>query len=336
MIHRRLALPLHRAAAGGAPVLVQGPRGAGKTTLLRREFPGHTYVSLDEASDREQARQQPARFLHRLRGPSIIDSLHRAPELAAFLSQSPPGPWLVASSHRLRLPFPALELYPPTLAERERRPPLSLDLLGRFSPAPTSNTPAAPVWPQDPRALENDFRDLVRPHDFDRFLAFYRHARDRSGEILDQQSLARQVSISHRTAVRWLEALDTCFLTLLLPPSHLAFGRRTVRRPTLHFFDSPLLTSRVISELYRNARHAGDLPDFRHWRDSNGFGLPLILQNESDPPVPVEIAHSPTPASLERLRRWMRLAAVSRAALITEKPGFTRAAGILRYPVDQL
>ena len=85
MFHRTIALPLHRAMQLGDPVLLQGPRSSGKTTLLQREFPGHTYAALDDAANRSRARNDPAGFLARLRGPAIVDDLHRAPELIEHL-----------------------------------------------------------------------------------------------------------------------------------------------------------------------------------------------------------------------------------------------------------
>lgn len=111
MLFRALTIPLHRAVQAGGSVLLQGPRSAGKTTLLRREFPGHIYVSLEDARDRSSARADPGAFLARLRGPSILDDLHRAPELQDHLARRPaPWPLLLASSRRLDLPLPTLEL----------------------------------------------------------------------------------------------------------------------------------------------------------------------------------------------------------------------------------
>ena len=318
-------------------MLIHGPRGAGKTAVLRREFPGHRFVTLNDVADRAFARQDPEVFLARLRGPTIIDDLHRAPELVASLASAPPeGPLLLASSRRLRLPAITLELYPPTRAERERRPPIPLEMLGRFVPAA-----AASPSPSDQRHtshdfLERDVRDLVKVHDLDRFETFYRAAEAQSGHILDQQAIAREQSLSHRTVARWLEVLDACFLTLRLPSADLDFGRRLVRSPKLHFLASASFESQAVSELYRNARHAGEVPDLRYWRDSNGFEIPLIIQSETDGLMPVGIAEAPTPTEIARLRRWMDLAGLRQAALVTNRASGARISGVLRYSLSQL
>ena len=341
MLLRTITLPLHRAVRRGKPVLVQGPRSAGKTTLLRREFPGHRYVSLDDAAPRSVARQDPASFLARLRGAAIIDNLHRAPELVAYLAASgDQGPVLLASSRRLHLPVTSFELYPPTLAEREQRPPLALEMLGRFVPAVVSTGPAATATDSGERKfLERDVRDLVNVHDLDRFEDFLRVARSCSGQILDQQAIADECGVAHRTVGRWLAVLEACFLTLRLPPARLDFGRRLVRSPKLHFLEGGGFESQVVSEIYRNAQHAGEATGpatgLRYWRDSNGFEIPLVVQSETAPVMPVGIVAVPTPAEVGALRRWMELASVKQGALIAERTGPVRN-GVLRYSIKQI
>lgn len=341
MLQRAMTLPLHRAAQAGAIVLLQGPRGSGKTTLLRREFPGHTYVSLDDPPTRAQARAKPDLFLARLRGPAIVDDLHRAPELVAHLNATlPPARLLVASSRRLIVSSAAtLELHAPTTAERESRPPLPLAMLGRFLPAPAvraSVPTAARSWSVEASLLASDIRDLVHVHDLDRFQSFAEAARQRSGQLLHQQSLARQCGVSHRTAVRWLAVLDACFLTLRLPCATASFGRRLIRRPKLHFLYDGGFESDVVAEIYRNACHAGERPDLRHWCDSNGFAIPLVVESHAFPPMPVGIAASPTPADIAGIKRWLSLAGLRNGALIGQSGGGPPARPILRYSFGQL
>jgi predicted AAA+ superfamily ATPase len=96
-----------------------------------------------------------------------------------------------------------------------------------------------------------------------------------------------------------LAVLDACFLTLQLEPADDDFGRRAVRRPKLHFLEhSTNFESQVVSEIYRNARHADISPRLRYWRDSNGLEIPLLIEE-----TPVQIAAQPTPADEARLVR---------------------------------
>lgn len=335
MIERALAVPLRRASLLGEPVLVQGPRGAGKTTLLMREFPAHAYVALDDAADRARARLDPRGFLAKLRGPAVIDDLHRAPELIAHISG--PRPLILASSRRLQLPFETFELHPPTQAERERRPPISLEMLGRFAPSagPLSGLPGT-AQASNQSWLERDVRALMNVHDLDRFESFLRFAESRSGTVLDQQLIADECGLSHRTVARWLGVLRACFLTLLLPASGMDFGRRLVRSPKIHFLEGACLESRAVSEIYRNARHAGLAPGLSYWRDSNGLEIQLIVQTDGAPIMPVCIAANPDPSDVARLHRWMDLAGVQQGAIIAQRAGQLRRKRILSYSVAQL
>jgi hypothetical protein len=342
-LDRHLTIPLLRAVQHRAPVLVQGPRGSGKTTLLRRELPAYVYAALDDAADRAKARRDPEGFIARLRGAAVIDDVQRAPELVRYLAEDRPQlPLVIASSVRLPLEMRDFELYGPTHAERQRRPALPLEMLGRFVPAVRGERGEVPTWPLIHRFLDQDVRGLVDVHDLDQFQEFLRLARTRSGELLRQQDLARETGVAHRTVVRWLKVLEDCFLTLRVPPFNQDFGRRIVRRSKLHFLEeSGRFESEAVSEIYRNACHEGFRPRLRYWRDSNGLEISLVIESDmSAPAVPIVIAAAPNPAHDARLRRWMELAGVSQAAIITEtgRHGHLgRWKGrVLRYTLAQL
>ncbi|MBL8215381.1 MAG: ATP-binding protein [Bryobacterales bacterium] len=336
-----MAIPLQRAAQDGSPVLVQGPRGAGKSTLLRQEFPDRLFIDLDAAADRTSARRDPDAFLGRLRRPAILDNLQRAPEMVRYLHYNGIHlPVVFASSIRLRLAMATLELHPPTRAERQRRPALSIAMLGRFVPSAPFTSELPPAWPLTRNLLQQDVRQLVSLDDPDLFDSFLAAVEALTGQPLQQQDLARQIGVSHRTVVRWLEILDACFLTLRLEPWDDGLGRRLVRRPKLHWLGSSAsFETEVVTEIYRNACHAGLTPVMRYWRDSNGLEVPLLL--EADPaaePVPIGIAESPNPATEARLLRWMDLAGVSRGALIGRKTQLLerRSTRVLRYGWEHL
>jgi hypothetical protein len=318
MLHRHLAVHLHRAMQAG-PLLLQGPRGAGKTTLVRRELPGRLYLSMDDARDRAAARRDPAVFLGRLRRPAVIDDLECCPELAMHVRQTAIDlPLVYVTNIRLRTTLHALELHPATLAERLRRPAMPLEILGRFVPSAREPWPMADAFPRSRDFLWRDVPRLLRAHDAGRFERFAELVEQRSGALLDQQHLARETGVSHRTVVRWLHVLDECFLTLRVPSLDQHFGRRLVRRPKLHYLGSAAgFETEVVTEIYRNARHAALAPILRFWRDSNGLEIPLIVQAAADGPfVPCGIAERPGTADDARLQRWMRLAGTAAGAMI--------------------
>jgi hypothetical protein len=91
-----------------------------------------------------------------------------------------------------------------------------------------------------------------------------------------------------------------------------------------------------VGEIYKNARHAGIVPNLSYWRDSNGFEMPLLIETENALVVPVSIAQEPNPADAVRLRRWMDVAGVSQGAMIAERGGRLPRKGISSYSTGQL
>ncbi len=340
-LERHLAVPLRRAVQARGPVLLEGPRGAGKTSLLRKEFADSLYVSLDETTDRQRARENPERFLVRLRREAVIDEVQRAPELVDHLRRVKVElPLVFASSVRLGLPLERLELHGPTLAERQRRNALSIAMIGRFVPAKEKHRAEEAEWGREENWPQDDLRGLVPVRDLDRLMAFAERAKASSGAGLQQQELARQSGVSHRTAVRWLEALEACYLTVKLEPIKAAYGRRIVKRPKLHFLmGSGNFESEVVSEIYRNACNAGIEARLGYWRDSNGLEIPLVIEDEwGGTRIGVGIAETSTPAVEGSLQRWMRLANAGQAAMITKTlPRLERKdTRVLRYEAGQL
>lgn len=70
-------------------ILLTGPRQAGKTTMLRslaeKEGIGREYVSLDNLSVRDMAKNDPALFLQLHKPPVLIDEVQYAPELFTYI-----------------------------------------------------------------------------------------------------------------------------------------------------------------------------------------------------------------------------------------------------------
>lgn len=93
-------------------ILLTGPRQAGKTTVLRelaeRENIGRRYVTLDDFTERDMAKNDPALFLQLHTPPVLIDEVQYAPELFTYIKiyidrNHNPGDFWMTGSQIFRL-----------------------------------------------------------------------------------------------------------------------------------------------------------------------------------------------------------------------------------------
>ncbi len=93
-------------------ILLTGPRQAGKTTMLRKlaekENAGRRYVTLDDLTERNMAKNDPALFLQLHHPPVLIDEVQYAPELFTYIKihideHHTPGAFWMTGSQIFRL-----------------------------------------------------------------------------------------------------------------------------------------------------------------------------------------------------------------------------------------
>ncbi len=93
-------------------ILVTGPRQAGKTTMLRllaeTENKGREYITLDDLTNRDMAKNDPALFLQIHKPPVLIDEVQYAPELFTYIKiyideHHNPGDFWMTGSQIFRL-----------------------------------------------------------------------------------------------------------------------------------------------------------------------------------------------------------------------------------------
>lgn len=111
-IRRHLEERILELSKSYSAILLTGPRQAGKTTMLRelmeKENIGRKYVTLDDLTERDMAKNDPALFLQLHKPPVLIDEVQYAPELFTYIkihidAHHNPGDFWLTGSQIFRL-----------------------------------------------------------------------------------------------------------------------------------------------------------------------------------------------------------------------------------------
>ena len=85
--------------------------------------------------------------------------------------------------------------------------------------------------------VERDIRQLLVVKDLGLFEKFVRLTAGRVGQLLNLNSLANDVGISHPTARGWMTLLEASYVVFLLPPWFGNVSKRLIKSPKLYFHD---------------------------------------------------------------------------------------------------
>lgn len=106
-INRHMEQRITELSKTWSAILLTGPRQSGKTTMLKnlaeKENIGRAYISLDDLTVREMAKNEPKMFLQLHKPPVIIDEVQYAPELFTYIKihvdtyHNPGDFWLTGS-----------------------------------------------------------------------------------------------------------------------------------------------------------------------------------------------------------------------------------------------
>lgn len=253
---------LRRLFTNNRVVVLVGPRGAGKTTLARhfaQRWRANSYFfDLRSTADRNRL-DNPDLALAQLRGLIILDEVHRASGLLAVVRELSVRTGIKA--HFLLLSSLA------TSKLEERLEPLA-DLSSRYE-LPALSAPDLPV-PQANRLwlrgglpssfnansdsesfewrdhyvrdfLERDVPQLSGAASAGLIERFWNMLAHCHGQVWNGSELARSLGVSHHTARRYLNILESAFIVRKLEPWRANVARRQVLSPRVYFRDTGLL-----------------------------------------------------------------------------------------------
>jgi uncharacterized protein len=306
---------------GKYPIItITGPRQSGKTTFAKQLRPDYAYVSLEEPDIRLFAQTDPRGFLETHQNGVILDEVQYVPELFSYLQtytdkRNRNGEYILTGSQNFLL----MERITQSLAGRVAifaLLPLSYSELKKSEYAPVNwetylykgsypRLHTHDILPFDFYAdylrtyLERDVRILVNVQNLSLFQRFIQLLAGRTGQLLNQNSLAIEVGVDNKTISAWLSVLETSFIIYRLPPYYNNFNKRIIKSPKVYFYDTGLVAyllglrttsevdvhfargalfeNLVVNEMMKKFYNKGERPLLYFWNDSQNYEIDLLF-----------------------------------------------------------
>lgn len=174
--------------------------------------------------------------------------------------------------------------------------------------------------------IERDVNQLTKVGDKGEFVTFMAAVAARSGELLNQESIARAVGISPTTVRRWLQILETSGIVLQLQPYHNNHLKRMIKTPKIYFMDTGLMAwltrwitpetiqngakagqfyeTWVVAEIVKSFLNAGQsMRDIYYYRDADQREIDLILElGRTIHPIEIKLSAKPNKRMAQAFR----------------------------------
>lgn len=178
--------------------------------------------------------------------------------------------------------------------------------------------------------LERDVRQIVNVRSLKHFELFLKLLASRVGQIVNCSSLATDVGVSSSTIGEWLSVLEASYVIFTLYPYHKNYGKRLTKSPKVYFTEpglvpclldietpaqmgrDPLLghifENMVVVEALKARFNAGKRSNLYFFRDTRGFEIDLILEEQRRPrPVEIKAGMTFTPAMVRNVQHFAEI-----------------------------
>ncbi|MBC6415102.1 MAG: ATP-binding protein [Bdellovibrionales bacterium] len=319
-IPRLLSIELKRSAKQYPVTAVLGPRQSGKTTLAKKTFPRKKYISLEDLDNREFASTDPRGFLNTYSQGAIIDEAQRCPELLSYIQtlvdhKKQKGQFILTGSNQFLLE----EKITQSLAGRVallRLLPLSLQELKQAKKTiPVDDMIFRGFYPQlysedinTKRFFNNyiesyvnkDVRLIKNISNLSLFTTFLKLCANRTGQLLNLQSLANDCGITQNTVKSWISILENSFILKRIYPYYKNFNKSLVKTPKVYFYDTGLLCrllslqkiqdlvfhplkgflfeNFIFTEIEKYFFNQGEKAPLYFWRDRKGYEIDFLIE----------------------------------------------------------
>ena len=146
--------------------------------------------------------------------------------------------------------------------------------------------------------LDMDVRDWINPSNISVFRKFISFCAIYSGQMLNMESLSRELGVSSVTVKSWLSVLEASYIIHFVYPDTNNLGRTLVKTPKIYFVDPGLMCrllrlnnteemilsrykgavieTAAVSELLKSCFNEGKKAELTYFRDKNGFEVDFI------------------------------------------------------------
>jgi predicted AAA+ superfamily ATPase len=198
--------------------------------------------------------------------------------------------------------------------------------------------------------LERDLRDVAAITNLSDFRRLMQAAALRTGQMVNQTELGRDVALPQPTVHRWLTVLEATYQLVRLQAFSLNRTKRLIKTPKLYWADTGLamhlsgettprgahLENVILHDLLAWRETRVPKPDIHYWRTATGEEVDFVIESgRSLLPVEVKATRRPTPADARTLVSFREeYGAQSRAALLLHDGEDTEwlAPGVLATP----
>jgi predicted AAA+ superfamily ATPase len=309
-------------------VAVVGPRQSGKTTLARMAFPNKPYVSLENPDIRNEALNDPRKFLEKYSKGAILDEAQRAPQIFSYLQQvlddhKKNGLFILTGSNHFllagRISF--MYLLPFSHAETIQLTKKANKTITQLFYGGYPAIHSKKINPNDWFAgyirtyVERDVRQLKNIGNLHLFERFMKLCAARVSQELNLSSLSVDAGVDVKTIQSWMGVLETSFIIYLHRPHFKNYKKRIVRRPKIYFYDTGLVCALlglkkelhledhamyghlfenlVITEMLKKRYNNGEVNNLYFWRENSGYELDVLVDTGRGL-FPVEIKSAQT------------------------------------------
>lgn len=208
--------------------------------------------------------------------------------------------------------------------------------------------------------VERDVRQLINVRNMQSFEIFVKLLAARVGQEVNMAALSGDIGVSATTLREWLSVLEASYLVFTLRPYYQNFGKRLTKTPKIYFTEPGLVCmllgistpeqmgrdplmghvfeNMVVVEALKARLNAGKSPELYFFRDTRGFEIDLILDEQRCPrPFEIKAGMSYTSGMTKALQQFSeKVTTATQPTLLYSGPPIGQINGVQVLPYADL